>query len=64
MKSNKNGNLLLKYLLISIVVLSITIELSEAFNLENRLPIIKYGEPSSYFGYSVSTHVLENNTKW
>lgn len=54
---------LTKYLLLS----GILIVLGEAFNLENRLPIVKYGEPSSYFGYSVATHVINNepdNTKW
>ena len=40
------------------------------FNLETRLPIVKYSnEPDSYFGYSVASHVIgennyENNTKW
>ena len=68
MKSNTNDRCtidLLNHLLISGIILSITIGLGEAFNLENRLPIVKYGEPSSYFGYSVSTHVIEpDNTKW
>ncbi|XP_055910132.1 integrin alpha-PS1 isoform X2 [Eupeodes corollae] len=39
------------------------------FNLENRLPIVKYGDSSTYFGYSIATHVIgeyniPNNTKW
>ena len=40
-----------------------------AFNLENRLPIIKYGDKDTYFGYSVASHVTgekdeANNQKW
>lgn len=39
------------------------------FNLETRLPIVKYGEENSYFGYSVAEHIIGNkdesdNTKW
>ncbi|XP_054088332.1 integrin alpha-PS1 isoform X1 [Zeugodacus cucurbitae] len=43
---------------------------SDAFNLENRLPIVKYGpHANSYFGYSIATHTVgefnwPNNTKW
>ncbi|XP_034662240.1 integrin alpha-PS1 isoform X1 [Drosophila subobscura] len=38
------------------------------FNLEQRLPLIKYGHPHSHFGYSVATHTIgeanaANNTK-
>lgn len=29
-----------------------------AFNLENRLPIVKYGNVDTYFGYSVASHVV------
>ncbi|XP_037725112.1 integrin alpha-PS1 isoform X1 [Drosophila subpulchrella] len=28
------------------------------FNLEQRLPIVKYGHPKSNFGYSVATHTI------
>ncbi|XP_016979927.1 integrin alpha-PS1 isoform X1 [Drosophila rhopaloa] len=28
------------------------------FNLEQRLPIVKYGHPHSHFGYSVATHTI------
>ncbi|XP_037816674.1 integrin alpha-PS1 isoform X1 [Lucilia sericata] len=41
-----------------------------SFNLENRLPIVKFNaNPSSYFGYSIATHTVgeynwPNNTKW
>lgn len=40
------------------------------FNLESRLPIVKYGEADSYFGYSVATHVEvdtngpDERTRW
>lgn len=40
------------------------------FNLESRLPIVKYGEKDSYFGYSVATHVQvdtngpDEKTRW
>ncbi|XP_075155333.1 multiple edematous wings isoform X2 [Haematobia irritans] len=43
---------------------------ANSFNLENRLPIVKFNSnPSSYFGYSVATHIVgefnwPNNTKW
>lgn len=40
----------------------------QGFNLENRLPIIKYGEKEAYFGYSVAEHVEDEETgatsKW
>lgn len=29
----------------------------DAFNLENRLPIVKYGDDGTYFGYSVASHI-------
>lgn len=32
-----------------------------AFNLENRLPIIKYGDADTYFGYSVAGHITESD---
>lgn len=32
-----------------------------AFNLENRLPIVKYGDADTYFGYSVAGHMIEND---
>lgn len=27
------------------------------FNLEPRIPVIKFGEPGSYFGFSVAEHL-------
>lgn len=42
----------------------------DAFNLENRLPIVKRGEDGTYFGYSVASHVITdeeydtNQQKW
>lgn len=44
------------YLLISSLV-----QINTGFNLEPRLPLIKYGHPDSYFGYSVAEHVIINN---
>lgn len=51
-----------------VVVLSVT-TVGNCFNLENRLPIVKYGEPGSYFGYSLAEHEIgekngQNNSKW
>lgn len=34
-----------------------------AFNLENRLPIVKYGDADTYFGYSVAGHVIDKENK-
>lgn len=38
------------------------------FNFENRLPILKQGQPGSYFGYSIAEHVEvlkdESEKKW
>lgn len=34
----------------------------DAFNLENRLPIVKYGEDGTYFGYSVASHITVAET--
>lgn len=39
----------------------------DAFNLENRLPIVKYGDADTYFGYSVAGHVVDDKEdlqKW
>ncbi|EDV91936.1 integrin alpha-PS1 isoform X2 [Drosophila grimshawi] len=32
------------------------------FNLEQRQPLIKYGNPNSYFGYSLATHTIGNSS--
>ncbi|EDW30794.1 GL13409 [Drosophila persimilis] len=42
------------------LVLLLALALSEVcgFNLEQRLPLIKYGHPHSHFGYSVATHTI------
>lgn len=42
----------------SILLLIIFINDINAFNLENRLPIVKYGDVDTYFGYSVASHVI------
>lgn len=41
----------------------------DGFNLENRLPIVKYGDADTYFGYSVASHITGEkdeplNKKW
>ncbi|XP_017090583.2 integrin alpha-PS1 isoform X1 [Drosophila bipectinata] len=49
------------------LVLLLTINLVVGFNLEQRLPIVKYGHPHSHFGYSVATHSIglaPNQTNW
>lgn len=52
----------------NVIVLSVTLLICvNCFNLENRLPIIKEGDPNSYFGYSVASHVTgskDDNVKW
>lgn len=39
-----------------------------SFNLEPRIPVIKSGEPGSYFGFSVAEHITGNEdgskTSW
>lgn len=39
-----------------------------SFNLEPRIPVIKFGEPGSYFGFSVAEHITRNEdgskTSW
>lgn len=56
-------------LLATIVALSCLVAPIVSFNLEQRQPLIKYGHPNSYFGYSLATHTIgeynwPNNTKW
>lgn len=47
------------------LILALTLS-ANAFNLENRLPLIKYGSAGSYFGYSVAEHVETDSEdiKW
>lgn len=47
--------IVLKVFIISSIYL---ISLVNCFNLENRLPIVKYGEKDSYFGYSIASHIM------
>lgn len=42
----------------TILLLIIFINVINAFNLENRLPIVKYGDVDTYFGYSVASHII------
>lgn len=54
--------------LLSLVIISVKfLLLVNGFNLENRLPIWKYGPENSYFGYSIASHVIDehnHNSKW
>lgn len=56
---------LLKVFIISSIL---NISLVNCFNLENRLPIVKYGEEDSYFGYSIASHIMikddDSQQKW
>lgn len=38
-------------------------DLCSCFNLEPRLPVIKRGDPSSYFGFSVAQHLTVDETR-
>lgn len=51
---------------IALVALSYCVRDIVAFNLENRLPIVKYGDVDTYFGYSVAGHIIdgEDPEKW
>lgn len=63
--NHRGGSLLplIALLLVTVAALSLS---ASAFNLENRLPLIKYGAAGSYFGYSVAEHVEseDKNIKW
>lgn len=58
------------YFTLLLIAFNCCIKHIDAFNLENRLPIVKYGEPNSYFGYSVASHVTgdgddpDNEENW
>lgn len=41
-----------------LVALNYCVNDTVAFNLENRLPIVKYGDADTYFGYSVAGHEI------
>ena len=34
-----------------------------AFNLDPRIPIIKRGQPDTYFGYSIAQHRITNERR-
>lgn len=42
-----------------IMMIDYCVDDTEAFNLENRLPIVKYGDVETYFGYSVAGHEVD-----
>lgn len=63
------NNKVLVPMVCSILFLVIFANVINAFNLENRLPIVKYGDFDTYFGYSVASHVIgerdgAGNTNW
>lgn len=41
------------------LILNYCVNDTVAFNLENRLPIVKYGTNGTYFGYSVAGHIVD-----
>ncbi len=44
---------------------NVNVNVVDGFNLEPKLPVIKRGEPSSYFGFSVAQHLTEgSNVPW
>lgn len=53
--------MLVLFYTIVLVTLSYCVNGAVAFNLENRLPIVKYGDADTYFGYSVAGHIIEND---
>jgi hypothetical protein len=50
------------------VILLCILHSAANFNLEPRIPVIKFGEPGSYFGFSVAEHLTIDdggkNTSW
>lgn len=53
--------MLVLFYTIVFVTLNYCVDDAVAFNLENRLPIVKYGDADTYFGYSVAGHMIEND---
>ncbi|XP_041979376.1 integrin alpha-PS1 isoform X2 [Aricia agestis] len=52
---------------ISVGVLFLCVYCVSSFNLEPRIPVIKFGEPGSYFGFSVAEHLTissSEKTSW
>ncbi|XP_062536719.1 integrin alpha-PS1 isoform X2 [Armigeres subalbatus] len=51
--------------LLAVAALLLSITAVGGFNFETRLPIVKYGATSTYFGYSVASHIekLRNGDK-
>ncbi|KAJ6646505.1 Integrin alpha-PS1 [Pseudolycoriella hygida] len=71
MKIYLKSNMLTRHLILSVCSAVICLlSFVDSFNLESRLPIVKYGEADSYFGYSVATHVQvdtngpDERTRW
>lgn len=57
---------IMMYMAFILYIFSCCITNIAAFNLENRLPIVKYGDSDTYFGYSVAGHEIgdEDKEKW
>lgn len=53
--------MLVLFYTLAFVTLNYCVSDTEAFNLENRLPIVKYGDADTYFGYSVAGHMIDND---
>ena len=60
-------NLSIRSLGLHLAILLSFVLSSDAFNLENRLPLNKFHQGGSYFGYSVAEHVQTDgpeDLKW
>lgn len=55
------STMLVLFYTIVFVTLNYCVNDTVAFNLENRLPIVKYGDANTYFGYSVAGHMIEKD---
>lgn len=58
---NTTTMMLVLFYTLVFVTLNYCVDDTVAFNLENRLPIVKYGDADTYFGYSVAGHMIEND---
>lgn len=60
-KTTTTTTMLVLFYTLVFVALNYCVSDTVAFNLENRLPIVKYGDADTYFGYSVAGHIIEND---
>lgn len=63
-KLRSNRLVMIAICFIIIFCLMIASHTANAFNLENRLPLTKFGAAGSYFGYSVAEHVEVDDEKF